>query len=126
MTSVRPLFQPASQSLISNDKPIDHFGIGRVGFAQAGKDIDFLPDHSQIVLGRSLWNAGELLPSSYHLRGEGQSVDICGLGHEATIAEWAGLVNPAGMSLLARYLAIAGILGIVLSLVLIVRPLFGW
>lgn len=126
MTSVRPLFQPAAQSLISNDKPIYRFGIVWARFAQAGKDIDLLPDHSQIVLGRSLWNVGELFPRSYHLRGKGQSVHVVGLGHGATIAELAGMVNAVGMSLFARILAIAGILGIVLSLVLIVRPLFGW
>ncbi len=36
------------------------------------------------------------------------------------------MVNPVGMSVFARFLTIAGVLGVVLSLVLIVRPLFGW
>lgn len=126
MTSVRSLFQPTAQSLISDDKPIDRFGIAWSLAPKLCQDIDLLPDHSQIVLGRSLWNVGELFPRSYHLRGRGQSVHVVGLGHGATIAELAGMVNAVGMSLFARILAIAGILGIVLSLVLIVRPLFGW
>lgn len=125
MTSVGALPYFRTHGLVPRDEPIDRSGVTGPHIAQAGKDIDLLPDQAQIVLGRSAWATRELLPSGYHLRGNNQSVDICGFEHGATIAERAGLVNPVAMSVFARILAIAGILGIVLSLVLIVRPLFG-
>lgn len=106
------------------------YGLGGVGrpLSDALQYCDLLPYLAQEPFRAVTSPPGQRPVLVERVAGKRDALDGVG-GHDWSIAERAGLVNPAHMSLLARILLIAGILGIVLgivlSLVLIARPLIG-